>query len=441
MMNCSRSAGLAYVAAAAVLAAAARSSLQSATSSARGARIVATYTLPDLPLAKVQNAVLPNSIANDHKFLLGGVGSDLWHEPGDPANEFWMTTDRGPNGKIDKKSVRTFPVPEFTPLVLHVRCDKGSIEILKTIAIVGASGKGVTGLSNVEGHDEQPYDATGSTKLAFNPSGLDVEGMVRTTSGEFWLSEEYAPSIAHVGSTGKVIERFVPLGSPASGADYPITASLPAILAKRKDNRGFESLALAPDEKTLFAALQSPLSNPDKKTGEWSRNARVLAFDVAAKKATAEWIYRFESAGDVDPKAKGKQEEMRISALVAVDATHWLVLERTDDSARIYVVDSSAATNVLGTRWDDSATSPSLEAVTDPATEKITVLPKQLIVDLATLEGVPGKIEGVAMIDRSTIAIANDNDFDIVEPDERGDNAGKGKKSRLLVISLAEALP
>jgi hypothetical protein len=62
-------------------------------------KVIATYTLPDTPIKPFQTAVLPGSIVNDRKVLLGSVGSDLWHGPNDPQDEFWMLTDRGPNGQ------------------------------------------------------------------------------------------------------------------------------------------------------------------------------------------------------------------------------------------------------------------------------------------------------------------------------------------------------
>jgi hypothetical protein len=56
---------------------------------------------------------------------------------------------------------------------------------------------------------------------------------------------------------------------------------------------------------------------------------------------------------------------------------------------------------------------------------------------------VPEKIEGIAFIDRNTLAIANDNDFDSEESkyDEDGNNLGKGKKSQILIVSLGSPLP
>jgi hypothetical protein len=49
-------------------------------------------------------------------------------------------------------------------------------------------------------------------------------------------------------------------------------------------------------------------------------------------------------------------------------------------------------------------------------------------------------LEGVALLDRNTIAVCNDNDFDSEESkyDAQGDNIGKGKISQILVISLEQ---
>ena len=71
------------------------------------------------------------------------------------------------------------------------------------------------------------------------------------------------------------------------------------------------------------------------------------------------------------------------------------------------------------------------------------MLPKSLVLDLSSLEGMPEKIEGVAVLDCNTIAVVNDNDFDSEESkyDEHGNNIGKGKKSQLLLIRVSQNLP
>ena len=71
------------------------------------------------------------------------------------------------------------------------------------------------------------------------------------------------------------------------------------------------------------------------------------------------------------------------------------------------------------------------------------MLPKTLVLDLNQFKEMPEKIEGVTVIDRNTIAVANDNDFDSEESkyDEQGNNVGKGKVSQILVIALDKPLP
>ncbi len=405
-------------------------------------QLAAVATVPAVPVAALQNSRLPGTIDNDRGLKLGGVGSDLWRSASDTPGEYWMVTDRGPNGQVRAggKNRRTFPIPSYSPLILRVRVDGANVEILDSIPIVGQSGRPVTGLPNVEDH-ETPYDYTAQTQLAYNPSGLDVEGLVRVPSGEFWAVEEYAPSLVRIDPAGKVLRRYVPEGVLVEGADYPVAATLPGIFKTRSSNRGFEGLTLSADGSTLYLAIQSPLANPNPKTGNKSRNVRLLAFDVASEQVTAEYVYRFEPIADFDPTVKPAPEEMKLSALAPAGPSTLLVLERTDRVAKLYLADLSGATNILGSRWDDPSTNPSLEAVGNPADDRITVLAKTPVVDLSTISEMPDKIEGVAIVDRSTVAVANDNDFDIGNFDPSGNNVGQGRQSKILLVTLPQPLP
>jgi hypothetical protein len=408
-------------------------------------KVTGVYTLPEIPIKKFQNSVLPGTIDNDRKILLGSVGSDLWRGPNDAPGEFWMITDRGPNGqiKVDGKNRRTFWIPEFNPAIVKVKLDGNEIRIIETLPIVGQSGKPIGGMPNIKDLDETPYEYTAQNPLPFNTSGIDSEGLVRTKAGDFWVAEEYSPSLLHLDKSGKVLKRYVPEGLKLNGTDYPVAATLPAIYGNRKINRGFEGLTMSSDEKTLYAVLQSPFLIPDKKTGDSSRNTRLIAFDVASEKVIAEYAYRLEVAKEFDPDPKTKPDEMKLSAVVYLNPTTLLVLERTDLVAKLYSVDLSKASNIVNTKWDDFKTAPSLETLTDPATADVAVLPKSLILDLSQFKETPEKIEGVALLDRNTLAIANDNDFDSEESkyDKQGNNVGQGKKSRILLISLGKALP
>jgi hypothetical protein len=320
-----------------------------------------------------------------------------------------------------------------------VRAQPGApLTLLQVIPVTTTDGRPVTGLPNDPQRDEAPYDLTASTPLAADPSGLDTEGLVRAPNGEFWLSEEYSPSLLRVSPTGTVLLRLVPRGLALPGAGYPVTDTLPAVFADRQANRGFESLAITPDGRTLYAALQSPLADPDAKTGKASRAVRVLALDTATGRPTAEYVYPLEDVTGFDPGAKGDESEMKISALAWYGPDQLLVDERTDDVTKLYLVRLSGATNILDSELDDPAHRPSLEQ-TGPG--GVIALAKSLLVDLtAAVPDAPTKIEGVAVRDPSTVAVANDNDFGMHDGADAFDATGRqrdtGTPSRLLVLHL-----
>ena len=338
---------------------------------------------------------------------------------------------------------------------------------------------GVTGLPNLNNTAEPPalnekfYDCAGlaGNELSPNPHGLDTEGLVRTRGGTFWVVEEYSPSIVKIDPQGRVVKRFfpkdlLPFLAPVTGydTDDPVF-SVPKLYGlKRKLNRGFEGIALSPNEKTLYIALQSPLANPDTTIGNDSRNTRILAFDVVSEKVVAEYVYRFQFTGpgnnddefDVLDEfgvplpgnaGRARPRDMKLSALAILDEHRMLVLERTDLRAKVYRVDLRKATSTLGTVWDDvSKPAPSLEALNaDGALELngITPLPKSFVVTFDSTQGFPQKIEGLTVLDGKTIAIANDNDFGVGSFSINGAKClldDSRRESQIIVIRLDKPL-
>src|SRR5262249_22561638 len=239
----------------------------------------------------------------------------------------------------------------------------------------------------------------------------------------------------------KVLTRFVPQGLSLPSADYPVVQALPAGFIRRTRNRGFEGITLSTDEKTVFAALQSPLQN----TGNIFFNTRILAFDTKKEKTSGEWAYVFDNivnftAGSDHPEST--QSLMKISAVAAIDEHNLLVLERTDFVAKIYRVDTRQATDILGSVYDNVNPSPSLESfnAADFASHSIAPLPKQLVVNLKSISSIPDKIQGMTIIDKNAIAISNDNDFQIGVFDADCNNRSTGNPSKVLVIGLQQSL-
>ena len=393
---------------------------------------IETSILPDIPLSSIEN-----HIENDRGIFLGSVGSDLWHMPGDPMNRFWMVSDRGPNSniKVKGKKRRTFCVPTFTPVILQVELDGPKIEVLKTIPLVDSNGVPVGGVSNIKKIDEKPFDYRGKEPIPYDQNGVDCEGVVRTSDGNFWLSEEYSPSLVRCDSEGKILKRYVPIGLQLEKTRYPVVACLPNILLKHKKNRGLEGLTISHDEKTLYAVMQSALYNPNEKVGSDSRNVRLLVFDIASEKTIAEYVYRVEPFTTYGAGAK-KVTDVKISGLAMLDKTSMLVLERTDEVARLYKIDLNGADNILDSKWDKISTSPSLEAVNDFSSVDVTPLPKTLVANLGQVENVPEKIEGIAVLDSKTIAVANDNDFDLGSFSPDGRNQGADIKSVICILKF-----
>ncbi|MFI5801939.1 esterase-like activity of phytase family protein [Streptomyces sp. NPDC051561] len=404
-------------------------------------RVVSTSTLPDIPLGTFSNRLLPGTVGNDRGVNLGGIGSDLY--PAGRHGEYWTVTDRGPNGQIEvgKDKRRTFPVPGFNPALVKVRTVGGRVKVLESVPITTRSGKPVTGLPNQAGRDEAPYNHNATTPLPYNPNGLDTEGLVRDRDGSFWLVDEYGPSLVHISARGRVLARHVPRGLKLTGTDYPVVESLPAVFLKRKINRGFEGLALLPDGD-LVLGLQSPLLNPGKAAGEESRTTRLVRFSPRKERVTAEYLYRFDPVGVVEP-GQTKTSELKISALVALGGDRLLVQERTDKSTRLHEVRLRRSSDILNSRWE-SATAPSVEQLADPAAAGVPVLPKRLVVDLNKVKGVPGKIEGIAVEGSSTLVLLNDNDFGMSDGpgafDAKGRLVDSGIETTLVRVRLPHRL-
>ena len=377
-----------------------------------------------------------------------GIGSALFHMPGDPDNEFYALTDRGPNidcsasEKItgvptaqacagDDKA-KLFPRPDFVPAIVKLRLNEdGSFVTTDWITLKDSAGKTITGISNPlkAAKTEAAYDKDG-TALPLDPNGLDTEGLVRLKDGTFWVGEEYGPSLVHVGADGKIIERLVPAGVEAdlAGAGYKVTGSLPAILAKRQLNRGIEGIAISPDEQFLYGIVQNPLANPDADAYKHAVATRILKLDLASQQVVGEFVYTLDAFDSFknDPKAD-KQSEVRISELSAVGPDQLIVLERIAKTTKLYAINLGGATNILGTAWDDKATAPSLEQamIADLAGKGITPVSKKLWLDSSNHPELPEKVEGVAILDGGRLVVINDDDFGI-----------EGAKTKIVRLTL-----
>ncbi|RUS93807.1 phytase [Trichormus variabilis] len=363
--------------------------------------------------------------------FLGGF-SGLYFQ-GVAANgnlKFVTHTDRGPNGEPTGQN-RPFLLPNFQPEIVSFELNQttGAIAITDRTGLFRADGTTpLTGLPNVQAGeggtaytDEIAVDLNGQV-LANDPFGADVEGIVVAENGDYWLVDEYRPAIYHFDVNGKLLERFIPQGTAtATEPDQPAgtfgTEVLPAVYAQRRNNRGFEAVAL--EGNKLYAFIQSPIDNPDNAgdtTSRGSRNLRILEFNIVTKQVTGEYLYLLD---DITGSATAKTD--KIGDAVSLGNGKFAVVERDDRSDNtanklIYKIDLAAATNINNPA---NFTLPAGKTIEELSPAELTAagiisVSKSLIANAAQL-GYTGveKLEGLALVAPNTLALINDNDFNV----------------------------
>ncbi|GAB4371474.1 MAG: esterase-like activity of phytase family protein [Kiloniellaceae bacterium] len=386
----------------------------------------------DDPLADWRSVTYPGG--KSMAFTIG-LGSGAFRHPGDPANVIYTVSDRGPNFTCgdartimgeesqalckDVKGARFYPTPDYTPSIYRLELDPaaGSFAVKHVIALKTASGRAITGLLNPQrvAKTDVGLDVAGN-RLAYDPNAVDAEGLVKLSDGSFWIGEEMGPSLLHVAPDGRIVKRIVPADAVADykDADTEIVGGLPALLSKRQANRGIESLAVSPDETFLYFMLQNPLANPDAKAYAQAKNTRLFKMERASGKLVGEYVYPLDDPQSFALDPSDKQNAPRISELAAIGHDRLLVLERTEATTKLHEVALAGATNILGSQWDDAATSPSLELSNDLSGTGIVALAKTLRFDTARdFPAAPVKLEGIAFLGDGTLALINDNDFGI----------------------------
>lgn len=386
----------------------------------------------DDPLNQWRNVTYPGE--KQASFTIG-LGSGAYRAPSDPADTIYTLSDRGPNftckaaKKImgpesqalckDIQGARFYPTPDYSPSIYRLELDReaGRFAIKDVISLKTRSGQAIKGLLNPQtsASIDKALDARGKP-LAYDANAVDAEGLVKLSDGTFWIGEEMGPSIVHVASDGRILQRLVPEDAAAdyTDADTEIVASLPAILSKRHGNRGIESMAVSPEEQHLYFILQNPLDNPDSKAYAQAKNARLFKLERASGQIVGEYVYQLDDPQSFALDPSDKQNAPRISELAALGPDRLLVLERTDATTKLHEITLEGASNIYGSKWDEAATSPALEQENDASKLGLTPVQKTLRFDTAQhAKDAPTKLEGIAFLGDGAMALINDNDFGI----------------------------
>lgn len=392
----------------------------------------------------------------------GGFGSDAAAHPTN-ANQFYALTDRGPNSDF-KGSLgegKQFLVPSYSPKIGLFQVEpEGQIIKVKEIVLKDKAGQPISGLPNPKafgGTNEIPYDVHGEpmTKDPSRPydpqsnpvktdlNGLDPEGLAALNDGSFWISDEYGPHLVHYDAQGVEIERINPFSADnrntVMAGDKPLL--LPAELAKRRTNRGMESLTITPDQSTLVGLMESSMDNPDKQ-GRQSALTRLLTINLVTGQL-AQYLYRLDAVNHVN------------SALAAINEQQFYVAEHDrqfpwqQPTAKklIYKIDLACATNIndfehltdMAAKSDLAVTltqDEQLGLLIDGLTleqliaedeanwqllDKLGIYPvkKTLAVDVLKAIDYPhDKLEGIWLRQDGSLGLLNDDDFAINDSDK-----------------------
>lgn len=408
--------------------------------------VLVPATIANLPLGVV-------TLSTGKAFNLHvGIGSGAFRRAGDPPGRIWLLTDRGPNLDCSEsrrlmgveadqacsgdRTGRLLPLPGFVPAIYGVDLGPDNVARINLyFPLKGRSGKPLSGrppqfVGRTESapRPEIGYGPDGRA-LPPDPSGVDPEALVRLSDGSFWIAEEFGPSLLHVSADGTVLRRVVPAGSESDfrDADFEIVPALPALLRRRLPGRGFEGLAITPDEKTLIVAMQGPLAHPDPATGRASRLVRLLALDAETLVVRGQYLYALEPGG-------GEIEAPHLAELVALDATNVLVAERVDRTTRLYRFDLARA-KPLAPEHLAAETRPTLESMSEMDLNLRDIWPveKTLVLDSEKVPGFPPRVEGLAVLGPREIFGINDNEFGI--------EGGRTQAFRLLLPTDLPGVP
>ncbi|MEH2246327.1 phytase [Nostoc sp.] len=381
---------------------------------------------PKLTIYDFKNLPKLGTTSKGEDISLGGF-SGLYFQ-GFAANgnlKFVTNTDRGPNGESNGSN-RPFFLPNFQPEIVSFELNRttGEISITNRTGLFRQDGTTpLTGLPNLQaGANGTAYtDEIGvnldNQPLANDPLGADLEGIVVAKNGDYWMVDEYRPAIYHFDVNGKLIDRFIPKGTAtAPNPDQPAgtfgTEVLPAVYAQRRNNRGFEGVAL--EGNKLYAFIQSAIDNPDvanDATSKNSLNLRILEFDIVTKQVTGEYLYRLEGLPGTD----------KIGDAVSLGNGKFAVVERDDNATSagnklIYQIDLAGATNINNPANFTLPANKTIEQLTPTELAAANIIPvtKSLIANAAQL-GYTGveKLEGLALVAPNTLALINDNDFNV----------------------------
>ena len=364
---------------------------------------------------------IPSSTLDSLNDTAGSFGSGATYDPN--TKTLYLSTDRGPGDGNFDFSPRFYSIP-LQPDEKNIASAIQSH--LSAHLYKDSDGKPFTGLIP-DSSDPEP-------RMKDGRRCLDPEGLALMEDGNLLLCEEYMPSILQMKPDGTFMARLIPpenyfpRNPTTSEIDFREAADR---TEGREDNRGFEGIALSPDGKTLYAILQSALTQDG---GKDAGATRLLVFDAFSGTPKSEYAVCLTDPSSLGKKGKKlKSKNISLTELTFLSDGRLIAIERDnhgqDGSAepksavlkQVITLDFSHATDLLTLPDKPYSLRPSdpkfkkLDAKQDIQYVKTSTLFDFDCLDLPSKglawDQLPEKWEGLALLSNNRLLVINDNDF------------------------------
>lgn len=241
----------------------------------------------------------------------------------DPASRLWVALS---DDRSERQPAR------FYTLDLQVAEGRLSVNLLDVVTLRQASGA--------------PFPKRDTGGEVVDPEGIRLlpggHGVLWTSEGDYKANQ--SPTLREARLDGSHVRSF----------DVPTMlhfASRPG--SGPRSNLTFEGLALSPDGRTAWVAMEGPLHEDGRVPGvnRPGGPCRFTAFDVASGRAVRQIAYQPDPI-PLPPILPGGYAENGVSEILMVDERRMLVLERSYSmgagmSLRIYEIDTGTGSDTL----------------------------------------------------------------------------------------------
>ena len=241
----------------------------------------------------------------------------------DPASGLWVALS-------DDRS--EFQPARFYTLRLQVREGALGVDLLDVVTLRQANG--------------QPFPRRDTRGEVVDPEALRLlpggRGLLWASEGDYRVNQP--PGLREARLDGSHVRDFA-VPEHLHFASRPGTGP--------RDNNTFEGLALTPDARTAWVAMEAALEQdgPVPGVGRPGGPCRFTAFDVASGRALRQLAY-LPDAVPQPPAIPGGFTDNGVSEILMIDAARMLVLERAfslgvGNSLRLYEIDTRDGSDTL----------------------------------------------------------------------------------------------